>query len=91
MVGYKRLTDILGYIKLLFNVRENFFYEKLGNVILRLRENKKLTQEQLCFLCEINRSYLFKIEKGLTNPSIKTLSKICKTLRIKIRDLIKKI
>ena len=68
-------------------MRENFFYRKLGRIIYRLRERKKLTQEQLCLLCDINRSYFSKIEKGHTNPSIKTLNKLCRILRIKIYDL----
>jgi len=70
-------------------MNRNFFYRNLGKVILRLREKKKLTQEQLCLLCDINRSYLFKIEKGLANPSVKILNKICRVLRIKICDLLK--
>ena len=67
----------------------NFFYRNLGKVIFRLREKKRLTQEQLCLLCDINRSYLFKIEKGLANPSLKILNKICRILRIKICDLLR--
>lgn len=68
-----------------------FFYHSLGKIIFHLREKKGLTQEQLCLLCDINRSYLFKIEKGLANPSVKILNKICRVLRIKICDLLKRI
>lgn len=67
----------------------NFFYQKLGKIIFRLRERKKLTQEQLCLLCDINRSYLFKIEKGKANPSVRILNKLCRALRIKICDLLR--
>lgn len=70
-------------------MRENFFYNNLGKAISRLREKKRLTQEQLCLLCDINRSYLFKIEKGLANPSLKILNKICRVLKIKICDLLR--
>jgi len=69
----------------------NFFYRNLGKVIFRLRKKRKLTQEQLCLLSDINRSYLFKIEKGQANPSIKILNKLCRILRIKICDLLRKI
>lgn len=69
----------------------NFFYRNLGRFIFRLREKKRLTQEQLCLLCDINRSYLFKIEKGLANPSLKILNKLCRVLRIKIYDLLRRI
>ena len=69
----------------------NFFYRNLGKVIFRLRKKRKLTQEQLCLLSDINRSYLFKIEKGQANPSIKILNKLCRILRIKICDMLRKI
>jgi transcriptional regulator with XRE-family HTH domain len=72
-------------------MRRNFFYQKLGKIIFHLRGKKRLTQEQLCLLCDINRSYLFKIEKGMANPSVKVLNKICRVLRIKICDLLKDI
>lgn len=67
----------------------NFFYRNLGKIIFRLRKKKRLTQEQLCLLCDINRSYLFKIEKGQANPSVKILNKLCRVLRIKICDLLR--
>lgn len=68
-----------------------FFNQNLGKIIFRLRKKKKLTQEELCFLCDVNRSYLFKIEKGIANPSVKILNKICRVLRIKIYDLLREI
>ncbi|MCR4276569.1 MAG: helix-turn-helix domain-containing protein [Candidatus Roizmanbacteria bacterium] len=69
----------------------NIFCRNLGKIIFRLRKRKKLTQEQLCLLCDINRSYLFKIEKGFANPSVKVLNKICRVLKIKICDLLKSV
>ncbi len=71
-------------------MRENFFYHNLGKIIIRLREKKRLTQEQLCLLCDIDRSYFSRIEKGLANPSIRTLYKLSRVLRIKIYDLFKR-
>ena len=70
---------------------KNIFCRNLGRIIFRLREKKRLTQEQLCLLCDINRSYLFKIEKGQANPSVKILNKICRVLKIKICDLLKEL
>ncbi len=70
-------------------MRENFFYRRLGEIIFQIREKKKLTQEQLAFLCDIDRSYLSKIEKGRTNPSVKILNKICRVFKMKICNLLK--
>jgi transcriptional regulator with XRE-family HTH domain len=66
-----------------------FFYQHLGEIILKIREKRGLTQEQLSLLSDINRTYLFRIEKGLANPSVKILNKICRVLRIKICDLLR--
>jgi transcriptional regulator with XRE-family HTH domain len=70
-------------------MRENFFYRRLGKVIFQIRKKKKLTQEQLALFCDIDRSYLSKIEKGRTNPSVKILNKICRVFKIKICNLLK--
>ena len=69
----------------------SFFYLRLGKIIFKIREKKKLTQEQLSLLCDIDRSYLFKIEKGMANPSVKILNKLCRILKIKICDLLREI
>ncbi|MFA6016788.1 MAG: helix-turn-helix transcriptional regulator [Patescibacteria group bacterium] len=84
------MTDFTAFINLSFSMFGHFFYINLGKIIFHLREKKGLTQEQLCLLCDINRSYLFKIEKGTANPSIKVLNKICRVFRIKICDLLKR-
>jgi len=70
-------------------MRGNFFYRRLGEIIFQIREKRRLTQEQLALLCDIDRSYLSKIEKGRTNPSVKILNKICRVLKIKIGNLLK--
>ncbi|MDO9027294.1 MAG: helix-turn-helix transcriptional regulator [Candidatus Roizmanbacteria bacterium] len=70
-------------------MRENFFYRRLGEVIFKVREKRKLTQEQLSLLCDLNRTYLSRIEKGKANPSVKILNKICRVLKIKIGNLLK--
>lgn len=67
----------------------DFFYHRLGRVIIRIRKKRGLTQEQLALLCDINRSHFARIEEGRANPSIKTLNKICRVLKIKIKNLFK--
>lgn len=47
---------------------------EIGQTIKKLREEKKLTQEQLAITCGISRVTLGKIEQGkLGNTSVKTL------------------
>jgi transcriptional regulator with XRE-family HTH domain len=82
------LTPFFDFYNIFFRMGENNFKRNLGRIIFRLRKKRKLTQEELCLLCDINRSYLFKIEKGIANPSIKVLNKICRVLKIKMCDLL---
>jgi transcriptional regulator with XRE-family HTH domain len=70
-------------------MRGNFFYRRLGEIIFQIREKRNLTQEQLALLCDLNRSYLARIEEGKANPSVKVLNKICRVFKIKICRLLK--
>ncbi len=67
----------------------SFSYLRLGEIIFRIREKRQLTQEQLSLLCDIDRSYLSRIEDGNANPSIKILNKICRVFKMKICNLLK--
>lgn len=67
----------------------NFFYQRLGERIRKEREKKKFSQEYLSLLCEIDRTYVARIEEGKANPTIKVLNKICQSLKIKVWELLK--
>lgn len=64
---------------------------KLAEKIVHERKIKKITQDQLATLSEIDRTYIARIENGKANPTIKILSKICKILKIKLYKLFRKI
>ena len=54
---------------------------EIGQKIRILREEKKLTQEELANICGISRVTLGKVEKGeLGNTSVKTLDLILDSL-----------
>lgn len=55
---------------------------KLSKKLSDLRRNRNLTQEQLSKRIGISRGYLSDIEIGAKEPSLSTLSKICRTLRV---------
>ncbi|MEI8234212.1 MAG: helix-turn-helix transcriptional regulator [Verrucomicrobiota bacterium] len=50
-----------------------------GN-LSRLRMERGFTQEQLCELAEIDRSYLQRIESGRSNPTLQVLTRLKKAL-----------
>lgn len=70
-------------------MRGNFFYKRLGERFIRIRNKKKLSQEQLALLSDIDRTYYARIEEGKANPSIKILSKIARILKMRIGELVK--
>jgi len=61
--------------------------EKVGKKIIKLRKEQKLSQVDLAFLCDFEKSNLRRIEAGKTNPTLTTLYKISKALDVDIRLL----
>ena len=53
----------------------------MGKRIQHLRHQKKLTQQQLADQVGITDSSISKIERGIINPSFKTLQKIADALQ----------
>lgn len=62
--------------------------DKLGEKIYKLRKDRQLTQEELGELLGINGKSVSKWERGITNPSIETILKICTLFRISSDELL---
>jgi transcriptional regulator with XRE-family HTH domain len=61
--------------------------QKIGKKLHDLRKDQGLSQEQLGFTAKVDRSYISEIENGLRNPSLQTLEKLAKALKVKLSDL----
>ncbi len=61
---------------------------KFGKHLRRLREEKRLTQEELADRAGMHFTYIGQIERGLRNPSLVNLHKIAKALRINAGQLL---
>ncbi len=59
----------------------------LGTAIRKTRLAKGVSQEELAFLAEVDRSYLGRVERGDNNVAILTLAKIAKALGISVEKL----
>lgn len=70
-------------------MKGNFLYLKIGKRIAAVRKRKKITQDQLSFIADMDRTYLTRLERGQANPSVKMLHKIARKLNIKISSLLK--
>jgi transcriptional regulator with XRE-family HTH domain len=62
--------------------------KKIGQNIAWIRKKRGLTQEDLCGMAEIDRSYLSEIENGKMNMTIKSLVMIAKSLKCDLSDII---
>lgn len=46
-----------------------------------------MTQNELAIACEFEKASLSRLESGQTNPTVKTLHRICKVLEVDIAEL----
>ena len=55
----------------------------------RLRHAKGLSQEDLAYSAEVNRSYLSKLEKGASYVGLEIIGKLAAVLEVEPADLLK--
>lgn len=63
------------------------FLKELGKRFEAQRKARGLTREKCAIECEMSRSYLYKLEAGEANPSIKELFKLANGLNCQLSDL----
>jgi transcriptional regulator with XRE-family HTH domain len=62
---------------------------QLAANVKRIREQKNMTQGDLCRATGLDRAYVSNIESGNKNPTLATIEKIAKALGISSSDLLK--
>ena len=62
---------------------------RIANMISKAREEKKITQTELSKITGIHQAEISKIERGIGNPSIKTLQRIAKGLGLNLELFIR--
>lgn len=55
----------------------------------RLRHAKGISQEDLAYAAEVNRSYLSKLEKGVSYPGLEIIAKLANALDIEAAELLR--
>lgn len=60
----------------------------LGLRIRSLREERHISQQSLCASTDVNKSYIYLLERGLANPTLLILTKIAYTLKVDVVDLL---
>lgn len=61
--------------------------EKIGFKIRLERQKRKMSQEKLAELADLNRNFVGMVERGETNITVKNLECIAKAFEMDIRDL----
>jgi transcriptional regulator with XRE-family HTH domain len=61
--------------------------QKLAKGVKHYRKEAGLSQEKLGFNSGLGRSYISGVERCERNPSLESLEKIAKALKVKVSDL----
>ncbi len=70
-------------------MRKRQIAAEFGKILREIREKKGLSQEALALECELDRTFVGMIERGLRQPTLQTLFKLSSTLRVKPSRLIR--
>ena len=60
-----------------------------GKVLKEIRTEKGLSQDKLAENCNLDRTYISLLERGLRQPTITTIFKLSQVLKISPSDFIK--
>ena len=60
----------------------------VGQLIRNARLKKEISQEKLALICDIDRSYLGRIERGKVNITIEKLYELATALERDAKDLL---
>lgn len=62
---------------------------RLGKAIKRIREQKKMSQGDICRALGFDRAYMSNIEAGKGNPTLVTIEKIAEALNVSTSELLR--
>lgn len=62
--------------------------ERFGKQLQRLRTKRGLTQEQLAVTAGLTRTFVTKMELGQYDPTLSTLVRLAKALRVSVTELL---
>jgi transcriptional regulator with XRE-family HTH domain len=63
----------------------------LGDQLKKLRMERKLTQEQLSFAAEVDRTYISELENNHKSPTLDVLFRLCAALKIRTSEFIARV
>jgi transcriptional regulator with XRE-family HTH domain len=70
-----------------YTEKESKILKKLGDNVRKYREALDISQDELAWQVELDRSYISDIENGKRNVSVLVMTRLCKVLKVSIQDL----
>jgi transcriptional regulator with XRE-family HTH domain len=67
--------------------REQLLRARFGQRVRALRQQKKLSQEELALACQLDRTYIGGVERGERNLGLINIHKIADALEVPIKEL----
>lgn len=61
---------------------------QFGQSVRKYRKERSMSQEQLALLCNMDRSYLGRIERGEVNPTLEKIYELSKAIGISVHELL---
>jgi len=61
--------------------------QHFGEAVRAVREDLEISQEELAARCKLHRTYVAGVERGIRNPSLKSIGKIAHGLNLKVSVL----
>ncbi|MEO8512279.1 MAG: helix-turn-helix transcriptional regulator [Ignavibacteria bacterium] len=72
-----------------YSEKDRKFLKKLGENIKKYRLQKDISQEELAYQADLDRTYISGIERGERNISVITLKKITNVIGFEILEVLK--
>jgi len=70
------------------SMKKNRLLVCFGNRVRDLREAAELSQEAFADLCELDRTYVSGVERGVRNISLVNIQKIASSLELSLAELL---
>lgn len=67
---------------------KNPVFTSIGQNLKRIRIAAGMSQAELAFAAEFNRTFVSSIERGLSNPSLLTLATLAHVLKVTVPELV---
>ena len=68
--------------------RDKKMLTEFGAHLVKIRKLKNIAQNELSYMVDVEVSQIYRIEKGLINPTLSTLINIAKALQISTAELL---